>query len=123
MTTFDYAALATRAGTLLARFGQTLALRRLSGGTYDPVTGATSGTVTTTDTSVSAVKVDIDARYRAEVGNDNVRDDDALYLLANTLAPELSDSLVIATAPWSIVRIKEIAPGATGVVYFVQVRR
>lgn len=123
MTAFDYAATAATARRLIARFGQTLQLRRLSGGTYSPVTGATTGSVTTTDTDVLAVAVNLDAAYRAEVGNENVQADDRLFLVEAAAAPLLTDSLVIDSVPWSIVRINPIAPASVAVVYQVQVRR
>jgi hypothetical protein len=123
VTAFDYAALASRAGDLLTRFGLAASVRRLSGGTYSPVTGATTGTVTTTDTPVRVLAVTLDATYRAEVGSDNVQADDRLYLLPDTFAPVVSDSLLLAGEAWSIVRVQTINPGGTALLYRVQVRR
>lgn len=123
MSTFDYARTAATSRRLIARFGATLYLRRLSGETYNPVTGALTVSGTTTDHPVTGVAIQIDAAYKTLVGHENVNDGDRLYLLDDTRAPLLSDSLVVASEPWSIVRVAEVNPAGTPLIYQVQVRR
>lgn len=121
MPTYDYTGIRSTARSLLTKFGQTLILRRLSGSSYDPVTGVVSGG-STSDTNIQAVALTITSDYIARVGADSVQADDRLYIIEDTTAPLVSDTLVIAAVPWSIVRVEAINPGGTAMLYRVQVR-
>lgn len=117
---FDYAPLADVAVSLIADFGQDATIRRVSGGTYDPVTGTTTGT-TTTDTTVSAVVVGISKDYAAQLGG-NVQAGDRMALIA-TDAPLVSDSLILGSDTWAILDVQEVNPGGTALLYKAHVRR
>lgn len=62
MTTFDYTSTAATATRLLTRFGTTLQLRRTIPGTYDPITGTTTGG-STSDLPCIGLLTKIDTAY------------------------------------------------------------
>lgn len=117
---FDYAPLANAATGLIADFGQDATIRRVSGDTYDPVTGITTGG-TTTDTAVRAVVVGISKDYAAQLGG-NIQAGDRMALIA-TNAPLVSDALVLGSDTWAILDVQEVNPGGTALLYKAHVRR
>lgn len=117
---FDYSPLAAVAVSLIADFGQAATIRRVSGDTYDPVTGTTTGG-TTTDTAAQAVIVGISKDYAAQLGG-SVQSGDMMALIA-TYAPVQSDSLILGADTWAILDVQEVKPGDTALLYKAHVRR
>lgn len=116
--TFDYASLAATATSLLTRFGQTMAIRRTSGATYNAVTGAVSGG-TTADTNVKGLFVAWDERYDGEASKAGT---DRIAVLDATLEPLVSDRLLVSSVAYEIVAVQQVNPAGTPLVYRVQVR-
>jgi hypothetical protein len=117
---FDYSPLAAVAVSLIADFGQDATVRRVSGGTYDPVTGTSTGD-TTTDTSVRAVVVGIAKDYAEQLGG-NVQAGDRMALIA-TNEPLVSDSLILGSETWAILDVQIVNPGGVALLYKAHVRR
>lgn len=115
---FDYASMAATATRLLTDFGQTMVVRRLSGGTYNAVTGSVSGD-TTTNTNVVGLFVQINAAYAQEF---SIVAGDRIAIIDDTVAPLVSDRLVVSSAAYEIVAIASIDPAGTPLAYRVQVR-
>jgi hypothetical protein len=114
----DYNRLAATATRLLTDNGQPMALRRTSGGTFDPVTGTTTGQ-STADLATVGVKTKITLEYAAR---NNVQEGDELMLLDASQEPLPTDKLVIGSEVRGIVRVNPIKPAAIAVAYYVQTR-
>ncbi len=88
---------------------QTATHRRVTGGTYAPTTGLTTG-ATTTDTTISGTWADYTLREMA--GSDGqVQVGDRRFVLAASAlssAPLITDLLIIDSTTWSVIRIKPI---------------
>ena len=117
---FDYAPLESVAASLIADFGQSVTIRRVTCESYDPVTGITTGG-TNSDTTVSAVIVGISKDYAAQLGG-NVQQGDRMALIA-TNEPLVSDSLIIGSDTWAVLDVQEVNPGGTALLYKAHVRR
>lgn len=118
---FDYSSLDTVARELIADFGQAATLRRITGATYDPVTGSASGG-TTTNTSVTTVLVGIDKAY-AEANAGSIEAGDQMALLDSQVEPLLSDTLIVGSDHWQVQAVIEVNPGGTALLYKAHVRR
>lgn len=110
------------AGDLLAQFGQTMTLRRVVDGAYDPATGRK--TQTTSEHSVIGAVFDIeDARVN---GTTVLRGDKNATITPRGLAftpVANADQLVIQGERHQIVSVKPLAPGGVVVTYELQVRK
>jgi len=115
-----YIGMAATAKSLLARYGTTVTLHRVTGETFDPVTGAT---VAGSDASVTTTGVLLKYAENA-IDGVSIMAGDRKLVLSNEQEPLPSDNPVIGGENWSIVSIDPVKPDdATPVVYFVQVRR
>jgi hypothetical protein len=93
------------ASKLMAKFGGTATIRRVTNGTYNPVTGTASES--TSDTTVKGVVEDVNAR---EV-NDLVQAGDRRLTIAAAdvnAAPTTSDRIIISGVTYQVVRIATI---------------
>ena len=118
--TFDYARMVATADRMITRFGTAGTLRRptSSGTPYNPTPGAP------VDYACRFVVSDYSAM---EIDGTRVLATDKKVMLAKgslTVEPELSDLLVDgASSSYRIVAIKPLQPGATVVMWELQVRR
>lgn len=121
MTAFDYSRMLESANRLMAKFGQTGAVRRPgtpTGPSYDPTPGSP------TDDPARFVITAYEAR---DVDGTRILATDKKALVAPgslTSAPALSDKLVEADGTaWNIVNVETLRPAETTLLWTVQIRR
>ena len=103
---------------LLTEFGQTVTIKRISGETLDPLSGASGGT--TTELSATGVLTD----YKSHLIDGTViQMGDRLLVMDNTQSPLQDDRVTIGGEDWNIINWKTVQPAAVVVGYFIQVRR
>lgn len=117
MTAFDYAAMATTALRLLARFGASATVASKSSGAYNASTGVS--TVTSTNNTTTAVVLDYAAKY---IDGTLILQGDKRAILASTVAPKQGDTLTFSGETYRFVAVTPIAPAGTPVAYDCQVR-
>jgi len=116
MAAFDYAPLKSKAETLLAKFGQTVTLRRKgtrTGPSYQPIDGAP------TDTSIIAV----DLRKQVKDANGVLTGETRRELLVSTSAgiEPRKDDLVQIGGQWhEIISVRPVDPAGTALLYKVE---
>lgn len=114
-----YSEMAVTASELITEFGMPVILQRTSGGTFDPVTGQTTGAITTEITAQGIQK-----NYKASlIDGTRIKHGDKLYVLDDSQAPDVSDKVKVGVEYWSIVSLDAVEPAAIPIVYFVQVRK
>ena len=114
---FDYAATAATAQSLLLRFGAAATLRRTTQGAYDPSTGAAVPTVT--QLSTVAVVLDYPQKY---VDGTLIKQGDKQAFLDPTHAPAQGDELAWQGVNYQVVSIKAVSPAGVPVLYEAQLR-
>jgi hypothetical protein len=117
--TFDYTSMASVVTDQLAQFGMPMALRRVTAGTYDPVTGTTAGG-TSSDIACTGLTTKISNEYAKAFA---VEANDRMAILDGKVQPLMTDLLVIASVPWQIVRIDPVQPTTIPLAYKCQIRR
>ena len=102
------------ASKLMAKFGGTVTIRRVTPGAYDTSTGAIAETVA--DTTVSGVLQDVNAR---EVNELVQAGDKRLFIAAKdlTTAPTTVDRVVISNISHQIIRVQTIEQDNTAITY------
>ena len=118
-----YDRMAATALRLISLYGQTMTLREVTPGTYDPSTGETSPDAAT-ETSVSGVLIEYTGQERQN--NSLIQQGDKKVLMpAKGLAkPSLNSKILIQSELWTIVPpLKVMNPAGTPLVYELQVRR
>ena len=118
-----YDRMANTALRLISQYGQTMTLREVTPGTYDPGTGETSADAAT-ETSVSGVLIEYTGQERQN--NSLIQQGDKKVLMpAKGLAkPSLNSKVLIQSELWTIVPpLKVMNPAGTPLVYELQVRR
>jgi len=114
-----YSKIAATAKGLLVKHGKSVTLVRSTGGSFDPVTGAT---VAGTDASVTTTGI-IKPYPDNVVDGTRILAGDRELVLSNEHQPLADDRVTIGGENWSIVNIRTVMPDdATAVVYFCQVR-
>jgi hypothetical protein len=109
--------------------GMALALRRLTPGTYSPVTGLATGD-TTTDLPTVGIWVSETADYQVTgrgVGGvprvSDILSEDRTMLIDGSVAPQLSDKLIVpGDNPWQVLSIKIVKPTTIPIAYALVVR-
>lgn len=122
MTAF-YERMADTALRLIGQYGQTVTLREVTPGEYNPVTGDTAPDAVA-ETSASGVLIEYTGQERQS--NSLIQQGDKkLMLPAKALAqPSLNSKVVIQGEVWTIVPpLKVMNPAGTPLVYELQVRR
>jgi hypothetical protein len=117
----DYAALASRAGALLAKYGQGMVLARTTKGARDISTGTPAAGSTETWTG-SGIEIEFDNR---SIDGTMVKVGDKRILLSapSVAQPKSGDTLTYAGETWRVEQAKIIKPGTVAVLYDVQVRK
>lgn len=119
MSATFYNNMAATASKLLSKFGAVGTIKRTTGGSINPVTGAI-----VTGTTVTYSPKTIVQRYANElVDGTRVLSSDRLIILDKTIEPLTSDKITIDSEDWSIVSVTESKPAGIALVYFVQARR
>lgn len=114
-----YSDLAADAHELIKEFGQTMTLKRLTPGAYDPATGTVSNT-TTTET---ATGVELEYTSREIDGTMVLRGDKKLILSTTGIgAPKVDDTVTIGTTVYTLKNVQPLSPGGTVVIYTCQAR-
>lgn len=118
MAAFDYSRPRATAERMIARYGQSAAIRRTtrSGPEFDPIT-------TFADFACKAVALEYSNR---EIDGTRIRAGDAKVFISTaglTIAPSESDALVIGGVTHEIVVVKPLSPAGVVVFYEVQARR
>ena len=119
---FDYSPLAELAAGLLLEFGQMVTLTRTVPGTYDPVTGATTGDVEQTQTARAAL-LDYSLQESGAKFADGsmIRTGDKKCLIeAHGLAWAPDETTILtdsAGVAWQLERIQTVAPAGTAVLH------
>lgn len=118
MPAFDYARSRATADRLIAKFGQTGAIRRqtATGPDYNPTFTTADHTATFAVTEYESNEID---------GSRILATDKKVLLKAGGLAvtPNTTDKLVIGSIEHSIVRVEPLAPGGVVVMFQLQCRR
>ena len=118
-----YDRMAETALRLIRQYGQTVTLREVTPGEYNPVTGDTAPDAVA-ETSASGVLIEYTGQERQS--NSLIQQGDKkLMLPAKALVqPSLNSKVVIQGEVWTIVPpLKVMNPAGTPLVYELQVRR
>lgn len=119
MSAAFYTSMAATAKKLLTKFGMDVPIKRTSGGSVNPVTGATVAGTTTTYTPKGLVQ-----RYAEDlIDGTRILASDRLVIVDNTIEPLTTDKVTLDSQDWTIVSVEEAKPATVGVVYFIQARR
>lgn len=114
-----YSDLAADAHDMIVEFGQTMTLKRLTPGAYDPATG----TLTNTTTTETATGVELDYTSSEIDGTVILRGDRKLILSTTGIgAPKVDDTVTIGTTVYTLKNVQPLSPGGTVVIYTCQVR-
>jgi hypothetical protein len=88
-------------------------------GTYDPITGTTTGG-TTTDLPTTGLYTKISADY---IATHQVQTGDKLAVIDASQEPQMTDKLIDGANVWQVVDIDAINPAGTAIAYFVRIRK
>ena len=106
----------------LRKSGQAMVLTRVSSGTYDPVTGLTSGAVTQTWTVYGITK-----NYKAGIinaANSLILSGDKQAIIgAEVVEPVPGDVLAIMGKSWVVIAVDDLSPQGSALLYQAQVRK
>ncbi|WP_236225552.1 hypothetical protein [Pseudomonas pseudonitroreducens] len=112
---------------LISRFGSEQTLRDITPGTYDPVSGETTG-----DTQISQPAQLLLLEFTAQEAGQSYADgseirqgDKKIIIAAKGLAwpPALTTRIDVDGVLWQVVNVKEANPAGTPLVYFCQGRK
>lgn len=122
-----YAGMASTALRLIDQFGSVQTLRETVPGTYDPVTGASTGDTEKTQ-SATLILQDYSANESGQSyadGSEIRRSDKKIIIAAKGLAwpPSLTTTVDIDGTLWRVVNVKQSNPAGTPLVYFCQGRK
>lgn len=118
---FDYSEIAAMASEMLAEFGTSVSVSRVTPGSYDPSTGSNSAGTTET-WATNGLRLEY---ADAEIDGQQVQRGDLRILLAvvTGLDPKSGDSLDIGGDVFRVVKSKPLKPATVAVYLDVQVRK
>tara|TARA_R110000782_G_C14819221_1_gene413868 strand:- start:21717 stop:22073 length:357 start_codon:yes stop_codon:yes gene_type:complete len=112
----DMAAVAVE---LLNEFGTPVVLPRVTGGSYDPVTGETTAGSDESATTIGLIKPYPDNL----IDGTRIRSTDKMLVITAAVEPLMTDTPQMGgTTLGSVVGIKTVNPAGIPICYFVQVR-
>lgn len=115
MTAFDYSRLAATAARMLARFGQSGTLHRVS------TSGGADPTVTEADETITAAVMAYDA---SEIdGQTILRNDVRVYVAALASEPSTKDFVTVGGIRMAIKSVATLTPAGTAVYHVLQGRQ
>jgi len=109
------------AKTLKAK-GQAMTLTRVSGGTYDPVTGGVTSPVTQTWT-VYGIETAFRDGLTMAAGTLVQSGDRQAIIAADQQAPIPGDSLTIGGVAWKVIAVSPVNPAGTALLFKLHVRK
>jgi hypothetical protein len=95
-----------------------MALRRVTAGTYDPLSGTTTGG-TSADAPCQGILKQITDEYAKAFA---VEANDQLAVIDGSVEPLMTDLLVVGASALAIVKIIAVNPAGTPLAYTLQVR-
>lgn len=108
------------ADEILKEFGTAVTVTRVTPGSYDPATGATTGDVTTTWTGTGAR---FEYAQREQDGTRIRIGDQRVYLsVVGIVNPQSGDTLTIGGTVFNVVESRPLQPALTAVLFDVQIR-
>jgi len=113
------------AKTLKAK-GQAMTLTRVSGGTYDPVAGSTTGSTTTTYTVYGITTNYNNLTLLASHNRPDsliLAGDKQAIVNAGTVEPLPGDTLAASGVTWKVIAADAVDPAGTALLYKCQVRK
>ena len=122
MATFDYAQAARDALALIQEFGQEVQMTRVSGGTFNPGTGATTGAITETQTvtlvtvPASGLVTKFDDALKEQFVKGRLRFFIAAAL-GLTFAPAPGYKLTYEGKQWELFGSTPLSPAGTPIIY------
>ena len=119
MSATFYTRMAATASRLLTKYGMEITIKRLSGNSINPVTGAVVTGTTTTYTPQGIVQHYNDN----QIDGTRILASDRLVIVDETVEPLTTDTITLSSQDWSIISVKEVKPSTVGIVYFIQARR
>ena len=114
MSTF-YDSMAQLATDLISEYGRPMILRKytITGPDYAPI-----------KTPIDSTVIGVFSSFNInDINGTLVRQDDKSILVDSAIIPDKADSVVDNGSVYEIVNIIEIKPGATGILYKLQVRK
>jgi hypothetical protein len=117
MTSFNYAATAATATSLLLSFGAPCTLKREVAGAYDPATG--NAAVTETTFTTQAAVFAYDQKY---INNTLILLGDQLAYMPPATAPKQGDLMTWQGKDYTVVAVKPVSPAGVPVLYEAQIR-
>lgn len=119
MSAAFYTSMAATASRLLKKFGMEITIKRKTGDSINPVTGAVVAGTTTSYTPQGLVQ-----RYRDDqIDGTRILSSDRLVIVDNTIEPLTTDEIVLSSQDWTIIDVEEVKPTTVGIVYFIQARK
>lgn len=114
-----YESIGATAASLISKFGQSITLRRITGGSINPITGASDEVAT--DYTMTGLFKTIDDDL---IDNTIIKASDKMIVFSNTSeTPLIDDKIVLGSDVYSIEDIKTSSPASTDLVYFVRIRK
>ena len=117
MTAFPYHQTAATATRLLERFGAAATLKRVTTGTYNPSTGATTDTTTSLATTAAVF-----AYPQSYIDGTLIRQGDQQAFCAPAVQPVQGDRLTWQGRDYEVVAVKPVSPAGVPVLYEAQLR-
>jgi hypothetical protein len=116
-----YDSIAATASGLLSKFGKPFEFTRTTGGSINPVTGATvPGVVTKFYPNGIFKKINKDDL----VDSTQIQQGDKMILIDSAaFTPTMTDTVTINGAQWNIVDVTPVEPAGQAVIFYVQTRR
>lgn len=114
-----YEGMAYTATSLVTKFGREVTFKRETGGSIDPVTGATTPPVVELFTPPGIWQT----IKRENIDGTLIQFGDKMLVIDASFAPEMSDQVLVNSTYWNIVDISDKNPAGTPLVYNVQVRK
>lgn len=119
MSATFYTRMAATASKLLKKFGMEITIKRKTGDSINPVTGAIVAGTTTSYTPQGIVQ-----RYNDnQIDGTRILASDRLVIVDKTVEPLTTDKITLSSQDWSIISVEEVKPSTVGVVYFIQARK
>lgn len=127
----NYAQTAANALKALSKSGMDMTLSRATGGTFDPVTGTTTGGTTSTWAVKGLLKTINSTSASQFFGSKALADslvlqgDKQVIIAASGLAtvPAVGDTLTISGEVWQVITPVDLSPGGVTILYYLHIRK
>lgn len=116
---YDYSKLAATASKLLTKYGKNIELKRVAGGSVDPVTGQVTAGMSSTLKTNGIFRAYPDS----VIDGTRILKSDREVIIDGTVEPKITDKIVIGGEDWIIKNVVAQKPANSALVYFVQACR